>query len=112
MITPATCTTSGSKTLTCKICSNVITPVTIEPLGHSYSTDYKKENADADKHYHVCMVCSEKDTGETHTWNVETATEETDKHCVVCGYVAEAQLTHTHKGELQRVLLQRPKQTA
>lgn len=51
---------------------------------------------------HVCMVCSEKDTGETHTWNVETATEETDKHCVVCGYVAEAQLTHTHKGELQK----------
>ena len=102
VITPATCTTSGSKTLTCKICSNVITPVTIEPLGHSYSTDYKKENADADKHYHVCMVCSEKDTGETHTWNVETATEETDKHCVVCGYVAEAQLTHTHKGELQK----------
>lgn len=36
VITPATCTTSGSKTLTCKICSNVITPVTIDPINHSW----------------------------------------------------------------------------
>ena len=41
-----------------------------------------------------------KDTGETHTWNVDAATEETDRHCTVCGYVAEEQIGHVHEGTL------------
>ena len=67
------------------------------------TTAYTKENADADKHYHVCTVCGTKDAGEVHTWNVEAATEETDKHCTVCGYVAELKLTHTHSYDSGKV---------
>lgn len=72
----------------------------IPKLSHTWSADYQKEHADAEKHYHVCTVCGTKNEGEAHIWNVEAATEETDKHCTVCGYVAEEKLepVHTHQG--------------
>ncbi len=72
----------------------------IQQLEHTWSTDYRSEHADAEKHYHVCTACGEKDAGEAHTWNVEAATEETDKHCTVCGYVAEQKLEQVHTGIL------------
>ncbi len=64
-------------------------------ITHAFSDTYLKENADADKHYHVCAVCGVKDEGEAHTPNAEAATEETDKYCTVCDYVIE-QYNHTH----------------
>ena len=107
----ATCTEEGSKeyySCSCgrffedESCEVEITDLdtwkVIPKLDHTWSSDYLKEHADAEKHYHVCTVCGTRDAGEAHTWNVEAATEETDKHCTVCGYVAEAQLGHVHVG--------------
>ena len=107
----ATCTEEGSKAYyTCACgkffedegCTKEITDLNgwkvIPKKAHSWSPDYLKENADAEKHYHICAECGTKDAGEAHTWNVEAATEETDKHCTVCGYVAEAQIGHVHEG--------------
>ena len=55
-------------------------------MEHSWSTDYLKENADAEKHYHVCTVCEAKDEGEAHSYD-----NDQDKTCNVCGY--ERQIT-------------------
>ena len=109
----ATCTEDGSKgyyTCACgkffedEDCTIEITDLdswkVIPKKGHSWSDDYLKENADAEKHYHVCTECGTKDAGEAHTWNVDAATEETDRHCTVCGYVAEEQIGHVHEGTL------------
>ena len=107
----ATCTEEGSKEYyscscgrffedaDCKVeITDLDTWKVIPKLNHTWSADYLKEHADAEKHYHICTVCGTRDAGEAHTWNVEAATEETDKHCTVCGYVAEAQLGHVHVG--------------
>ena len=109
----ATCTEDGSKeyyTCACgkffedEDCTIEIADLdswkVIPKKGHSWSDDYLKENADAEKHYHVCAECGTKDAGEAHTWNVDAATEETDRHCTVCGYVAEEQIGHVHEGTL------------
>ena len=108
----ATCTEEGNTEYwTCDTCgkhfsdaegtteiTDLDTWKVIPKLNHTWSADYLKEHADAEKHYHICTVCGTRDAGEAHTWNVEAATEETDKHCTVCGYVAEAQLGHVHVG--------------
>ena len=96
-VTPATCTSTGQEQRTCSRCDQQETR-DIPMLEHTWSQDYSKENADADRHYHVCTACHARDEGQPHTWNVEAATQDTDKHCTVCGYVAQAQLGHTHQG--------------
>ena len=48
---------------------------------HIWSVTYLKENADADKHYHICTACGTKDAGEAHIYD-----DETDTICNVCGY--------------------------
>ncbi len=64
----------------------------------TYTSEYVKNNSDAEKHYHICTVCGGKDTGELHTPNVSAATEDTAKYCTVCEYEMESQLPHTmHK---------------
>jgi len=70
---------------------------------HSFSTTYLAENADADKHYHVCTLCSTKDDGVAHTWNLPAATEETAKFCTVCRYIGEKQQAHVHHYNLEVV---------
>ena len=70
---------------------------------HSFSTTYLAENADADKHYHVCTLCKTKDDGKAHTWNVPAATEETAKYCTVCRYIGENQQAHVHHYNLEVV---------
>ena len=70
---------------------------------HSFTTTYLAENADADKHYHVCTLCSTKDDGEAHKWNVPAATEETAKYCTVCRYIGEEQQAHVHHYNLEVV---------
>lgn len=107
--TPATCTQEGSKayyTCTCEqafedeACTKPIEDLdswkVIPATDHTWTESYLAENADAQKHYHVCTVCNVKDEGEAHTWNAESATEQNDKHCTICNYVAEEQLEHTH----------------
>ncbi len=109
--TPAACTTAGTKDYyECSAChqyfedADCTTPITdldawkvIPALGHNWSGTYLAEHADAERHYHVCTVCGDKDEGEAHTWNYDAATEEHDKHCTVCGYVAEPIVEHEHQ---------------
>lgn len=75
VITPATCTTSGSKTLTCKICSNVITPVTIDPINHSWG-DWTKISST--QHRRVCNNDTRHVEIENHNFDGRTCTD--------CGY--------------------------
>ncbi len=96
--TPATCTTEGVKDYyQCSICKAVFEdadctkPITdldswkvIPESGHSWSADYLAANADAEKHYHVCTVCAEKDAGEAHSYD-----NDQDSICNVCGYKRE-----------------------
>ena len=76
VITPATCTTSGSKTLTCKICSNVITPVTIDPINHSWG-DWTKISST--QHQRVCKNDASHVETENHNFDGRTCTD--------CGYI-------------------------
>ena len=107
----ATCTEDGSKayyTCACgkffedEACKMEIADLNswkvIPKKGHSWSSDYLKENADAEKHYHVCAECGEKDAGKPIPGMWKRPRRETDKHCTVCGYVAEEQ--HVHAGTL------------
>ncbi len=70
---------------------------------HSFTATYLAENADANKHYHICTLCSTEDDGEAHTWNVPAATEETAKFCTVCQYIGEAKQPHVHNYNLEVV---------
>lgn len=76
VITPATCITSGSKTLTCKICSNVITPVTIDPINHSWG-DWTKISST--QHQRVCKNDASHVETENHNFDGRTCTD--------CGYI-------------------------
>ena len=98
-VTEATCTQTGTEKRICSRCEAEETRE-IEMKAHTWSDSYLSENADPQKHYHVCEVCGTRDNGAEHIWNVDAATEQTDKHCTVCGYVAEAQIGHTHQGTL------------
>ena len=98
-VTEATCTQTGKEKRTCSRCEAEETRET-EMKAHTWSDSYLGENADPEKHYHVCEICGTRDNGAEHVWNVDAATEQTDRHCTVCGYVAEAQVGHTHKGTL------------
>ena len=98
-VTEATCTQTGTEKRICSRCEAEETRE-IEMKAHTWSDSYLGENADPQKHYHVCEVCGTRDNGAEHIWNVDAATEQTDKHCTVCGYVAEAQIGHTHQGTL------------
>ncbi len=98
-VTQATCTETGTEKRICSRCDAEETRDT-QMKEHEWSDSYLGENADPQKHYHVCEVCGTRDNGAEHTWNVDAATEQTDKHCTVCGYVAEAQIGHTHQGTM------------
>ena len=96
-MTEATCTQTGTEKRICSRCEAEQTRET-EMKAHTWSGTYLGENADPQKHYHICEVCGTRDNGAEHSWNAGAATEQTDKHCTVCGYEAEAQLEHIHKG--------------
>lgn len=98
-VTEATCTKTGTEKRICSRCKEEETRE-IAMKAHEWSDSYLGENADPEKHYHVCEACGTRDNGAEHIWNVEAATEQTDKHCTVCGYVTEAQLGHTHRATL------------
>mgnify|MGYP001661113113 CR=1 FL=1 len=98
-VTEASCTQTGKEKRICSRCEAEETRVT-GMKAHTWSGTYLGENADPEKHYHVCEVCGTRDNGAEHIWNVDAATEQTDRHCTVCGYVAEAQIGHTHQGTL------------
>lgn len=74
-----------------------------EPYGafasHAWSDTYLAENADAEKHYHVCLTCETKDEGESHIPGPE-ATEYNDQTCIACGYIIESATGHIHANHL------------
>lgn len=95
----ATCTKPGSKAYyVCSCnkyfedeeCSKEITELdtwkVIPASGHQWSDTYLAEHADAEKHYHVCEICGEKDEGQAHTYG-------DDQTCDVCGYLRECIIT-------------------
>lgn len=95
----ATCTEPGSKAYyVCSCnkyfedaeCSKEITELdtwkVIPASGHQWSDTYLAEHADAEKHYHVCEICGEKDEGQAHTYG-------DDQTCDVCGYLRECIIT-------------------
>lgn len=91
---PATCQ-AKSVCATCK-----------QPYGnlgaHTYTTDYKLENADSSKHYHVCTICNLKDTGEAHIADRSEATETDPVKCTKCDYVMTPALGHICKNHLTK----------
>ena len=71
--TPATCTTPGVKTLTCTVCSATKTK-TIPASGHTWGTDWVKDDSDKDHHWHECTKCHEKKDLTEHDWGSGTVT--------------------------------------
>ncbi len=84
------CTTA----ITCSVCSFAVEAGNEE---HSFSDTYLVENADENKHYHVCTVegCHAKDEGESHG-SSGVATPENPKICPTCNYVLEIWTPHEH----------------
>ena len=108
-----TCTKSGHyfKVGKCKICKeNIRSKVNIPPLGHSWKDEWSK---DAEKHWHDCDNCTERNDETPHAFSAwlsvdetshkrtcECGAEETAAHsfgtegdsrytCTACGYVDE-----------------------
>ncbi len=75
-----------------------------EKGGHTWSDTYELANADANKHYHICIIagCTEKDEGEEHTGG--TATCETAKTCSVCSKVYGEKDMNNHTGTATNVV--------
>ncbi len=75
-----------------------------EKGGHTWSDTYELGNADANKHYHVCIItgCTEKDEGEDHTGG--TATCEAAKTCSVCTKVYGEKDMNNHTGTATNVV--------
>ena len=71
--TPATCTAAGVKTYTCAVCSATKTE-TIDASGHTWGTDWVKDDSDKDHHWHECTKCHEKKDLTEHDWDEGTVT--------------------------------------
>ena len=79
--TPATCTTDGEKTYTCKACS-ATKKETIPATGHAWDTEWSKDN---DHHWHECNNANcdaVKDKAE-HSWDDGEVT--TSPTCTAAG---------------------------
>lgn len=96
-------TPSCTEKATCEICGEKYG----NTVPHNYSDTYLKDNADSDKHYHVCSNCNAKDAGEKHTPG-PAATETTPQTCTVCGYVLQSALGHQCKLHLDKVPRKEP----
>lgn len=72
-----------------------VTVISSCQAGHDWSKDYLAENADANRHYHICTVCGIKDLGAEHIPGPE-ATEKNPQICIVCNYELLSALEHTH----------------
>ena len=71
--TPATCTAAGERTFTCTACSATKTE-TIGASGHTWGTDWVKDDSDKDHHWHECTKCHEKKDLTEHDWDEGTVT--------------------------------------
>lgn len=71
--TPATCTADGERTYTCAVCSATKTE-TIDASGHTWGTDWVKDDSDKDHHWHECTKCHEKKDLTEHDWDEGTVT--------------------------------------
>lgn len=113
--TGATCTSTGVKTYTCKVCGETKTE-TVAKKAHKYENDcdadcntcgekrtvthsYKTAwSSDGTGHWHACSVCGHVKDKAAHTPGAE-ATEWKAQTCTVCGYTIKAALGHTHTYE-------------
>ena len=80
--TPATCTTPGERTYTCGTC-NATKTETIDASGHTWGTDWVKDDSDKDHHWHECTKCHEKKDLTEHDWDEGTVT--TPETCTTPG---------------------------
>ena len=99
--TPATETTSGTRTYKCTVCEYAIRTVTIPPTGevhtHIFGTEWKYSDT---RHWHECTVCGDKSDHAAHTEDSGTVTKaptETETgvktyKCKVCGYVLRTEV--------------------
>lgn len=92
ILTPATCTTEGSRKLTCTVCGYSVTETYTDENNHTYSEQW---SSDENQHWHV-VTCGHEATSvkEDHVFDdgVETKTGscttdgEITYTCTVCGY--------------------------
>ncbi len=92
--TPATCTTAGVKTYTCKVCSETKTEP-IDATGHSYETTW---TTDGTSHWHKCANCDEITDKADHTFDTNNCAE--NRTCTECGYVKPAGQHSWNDGEV------------
>ena len=88
-------TATCAKQAVCTVCGQLYG--TLAP--HVWSETYLVENADQEKHYHVCETCGIKDEGEDHIPGPD-ATEDQDQICTVCGYIMKNATGHVHANHL------------
>ena len=79
----ATCTNKGSiEYYSCSLCNKnysdengtkEVTDITIDALGHNYSTVW---SSDKDHHFHECSRCHERSEEESHIWDSGVVTKE------------------------------------
>ena len=76
------CEETGEKTYTCNTC-NAKKTETIDASGHTWGTDWVKDDSDKDHHWHECTKCHEKKDLTEHDWGSGTVT--TPETCTTPG---------------------------
>ncbi len=89
-------TDKDSDCTTAEVCDDCGYIIKVANQAHLWDKDYLQANADENKHYHVCLDCGIRDSGEEHNPDYPSATEEHGQICTDCGYVIAGQLGHTH----------------
>lgn len=88
---PATCTTDGFTTITCKDCGEIVSTTPLERTGHSFTGNYVQ--AGTSGHARQCANCTATSEPEAHRmsdWKVEIEAEcltegKETRSCTVCG---------------------------
>ena len=92
VITPATCTTEGSREKTCKVCGYKVTESFTDETVHTFSSEWSHDET---QHWHaatceheVTSVKENHDWGETEVIKEGSCTEDGEEKttCKVCGY--------------------------
>ncbi len=95
--TDATCMQAGAfdEVVYCAVCGEELSRINraIAATGHTQSeTWYMTETA----HYHLCTICGEKLSEESHVPDFDRPTEEHGVTCLICGYEIEKASEHVH----------------
>ncbi len=92
--TPATCTTAGEKTFTCKVCSETKTEP-IKATGHKYEWKHDETN-----HWQECSVCHDIIDKAEHTYASHKCEDTATCTKAGCGYVKLAGQHSWNDGEV------------